>query len=28
MLEWARAHANPRPQVHTNGVKAHVERTP
>jgi myo-inositol-1-phosphate synthase len=28
LLEWARAHANPRPQVHTNGVKAHVERTP
>jgi myo-inositol-1-phosphate synthase len=28
LLEWARAHAIAKPQAHTNGVKAHVERTP
>ncbi len=28
LLEWARAHATAKPQAHTNGVKAHVERTP
>jgi myo-inositol-1-phosphate synthase len=28
LLDWARAHANAKPQVHTNGVKAHAEPTP
>jgi myo-inositol-1-phosphate synthase len=28
LLEWARTHANAKPLVHTNGVKAHAERTP
>ena len=28
LLDWARTHATVKPQAHTNGVKAHAERTP
>jgi hypothetical protein len=28
LLDWARTHANAKPQPYTNGITAHAERTP